>query len=59
MNMIKIKLVKSKFGVKKKLVGCYRGLGFKKNGDVVELKNTPEVRGMIKKIINSVKIIEQ
>jgi len=54
---IKIKLIKSKCGTKKKLAGSFRGLGLKKVGHVMTLKNTPETRGMIKKIINSVEVL--
>ncbi len=36
-----------------------RGLGLRKIGSVKTLENTPSVRGMIKKIIHMVEIVEE
>lgn len=55
---IKITQVRSEIGYcwKQRLV--LRGLGLKKRGDSVEKLDTPEVRGMINKVIHLVEIKE-
>ncbi|MBZ4201510.1 MAG: 50S ribosomal protein L30 [Methylovulum sp.] len=47
---IKIKLIKSKYGRLPVHLECLKGLGLRKLNQSVELKNTPEVRGMVNKI---------
>ena len=52
MSKIKITLVKSLAGRLKAHQACARGLGIKKIHKTVEINDTPENRGMVKKIIN-------
>ena len=56
MSTIKIKLLKSLAGTKQSHRDTVRGLGLKKINHVVELKDTPEVRGMIEKVSYLVRI---
>ena len=44
---VKVKLVKSPIGCKKSHRETVRGLGLRRINHVVELVDTPEVRGMI------------
>jgi large subunit ribosomal protein L30 len=53
---IKITLVKSGIGKSKKIRDTLRGLGLTKLWKTVELKNTPEIRGMINKVTFLVKV---
>ena len=53
---IEITLVKSGIGKNKKIRDTLRGLGLTKLWKTVELKNTPEIRGMINKVSFLVKI---
>ncbi|MGI9214646.1 MAG: 50S ribosomal protein L30 [Gammaproteobacteria bacterium] len=50
MNKIKVKLVKSLIGRLEDHKATARGLGLKKINQVVELQDTPSIRGMINKI---------
>lgn len=56
---ITIKLKKSTIGCTEKQKGCVTGLGLKRPGNIRTLENTPAVRGMIKKVITMVEIIEE
>ena len=47
---IKVKLVKSTAGCKRGHVATVRGLGLRRLNHVVELVDTPEVRGMINRV---------
>lgn len=53
---IKITLVKSTIGTKKSHKATANGLGLRKLNSSVELANTPETLGMIKKICYLIKI---
>ena len=53
---IEITLVKSGIGKNQKIRDTLRGLGLTKLWKTVELKNTPEIRGMINKVSFLVKI---
>jgi large subunit ribosomal protein L30 len=44
---VKVKLVKSPIGCKRGHRATVRGLGLRRMNQVVELQDTPEVRGMI------------
>lgn len=55
---IKVKLVKGLPGTTKGVQANVRGLGLRKVGQVSELENTPSVRGMIKKIIHMLQVVE-
>ena len=53
---IKVKLVKSTNGCKNGHVATVRGLGLKRIDQVVELVDTPAVRGMVNKVNYLVRI---
>ena len=53
---MKATLVRSLIGVKEDQRATVRALGFKKTGDTRELKDTPDVRGMVSKISYLLKI---
>ena len=54
---IKVQLVRSPIGTKQSHRATVRGLGPRKLNSVSELKDTPEVRGMINKIAYLVKVL--
>ena len=56
MNKIKVKLLKSLAGCKQGHRDTVRGLGLKKINQVVELTDSPEVRGMINRVNYLVRI---
>jgi large subunit ribosomal protein L30 len=56
MNKIKVRLVKGLSGTKQSHRDTVRGLGLKRINSVVELADTPEVRGMINKVFYLVRI---
>ena len=59
MSTITIKLKKSSISCTEKQKSNVRGLGLRKVGSTKTLENTPSVRGMIKKIIHMVEIVEE
>lgn len=59
MSTITIKLKKSTIRCTKTQTATIKGLGLKKIGSVKTLENTSAVRGMIKKMIQWVDIIEE
>ena len=56
-NKIKIKLVRSPIGGSKRQRLTVKGLGLKKLNHVVEINDTPALRGMVQKIPHLVQII--
>jgi large subunit ribosomal protein L30 len=56
MNKIKVTLLKSVSGIRRTHRATVRGLGLKRINHVVELADTPEVRGMINKVNYLVRI---
>ena len=56
MNKIKVRLLKSTNSVKRSHRDTVRGLGLKRIDQVVELIDTPAVRGMINKVNYLVRI---
>ncbi len=52
---IKVTLVKSVIGTKQSHRATVRGLGLRRLNHTVELKDTPEVRGMVNKVSYLVK----
>ena len=56
MNKIKVRLLKSINSVKRSHRDTVRGLGLKRIDHVVELVDTPAVRGMINKVYYLVRI---
>ncbi len=56
---LKVTLVRSKIGRLKLHQDCLRGLGLRRLHQTVELKDTPEVRGMIQKVAYMLKVEER
>ncbi|HYN11974.1 MAG TPA: 50S ribosomal protein L30 [Burkholderiales bacterium] len=56
MKKLKIRLVKGLAGCKQRHRDTVRGLGLKRLNSVVELVDTPEVRGMINRVNYLVRI---
>ena len=56
MNKVKVRLLKGLAGCKQSHRDTVRGLGLKKINQVVELIDTPAVRGMINKVNYLVRI---
>jgi large subunit ribosomal protein L30 len=50
MKVVRVKLVKSVAGTRQGHRDTVRGLGLKRINQVVELADTPEVRGMINRV---------
>ncbi len=57
-RLLKIRLVKSLHGRKKNHYACVRGLGLRRIGQVVEMEDTPSVRGMIRTVDYLVRVEE-
>ena len=53
---IKVTQIRSRIGAKKNQIACLRGLGLRKIDSSTVLDNTPEVRGMIRKVNHLVRI---
>jgi len=58
MAKIKITLVKSLIGRKKDHIATANALGLKKIGKTIEHEDTPQIKGMIKKVDYLLKIEE-
>ena len=56
MNKIKVRLLKGLAGCRQSHRDTVRGLGLKRINHVVELTDTPEVRGMLNKVNYLVRI---
>ena len=56
--MIKIKLVRSPIGRPEPHKRTIEALGLRKIGQIVEKKDTPQIRGMIKKVEHMVEIVD-
>lgn len=59
MGTITVKLKKSTISCNEKMKANVKGLGLRKTGSVKTLENTPCVRGMIKKVIHLLDIVEE
>jgi len=59
MSTITIRLKKSTITCTEKQKANVRGLGLRKTNSVRTLENTPAVRGMIKKVIHMIDIVEE
>ena len=55
---IQVKLIKSLIGSKNYQRSCIKGLGLSKLGQVVLVKDTPEIRGMINKTSHLLEVKE-
>lgn len=53
---VKIIQIRSRIGAKKKQIACLNGLGLRKINSFSVLQNSPEVRGMLKKVNHLVRI---
>jgi large subunit ribosomal protein L30 len=56
---VKVKLIRSMIGRPEKHRKVLRGMGLTRLNKTVELKDTPEIRGMINKVIHLVSIEEK
>jgi large subunit ribosomal protein L30 len=56
-NKVKVKLVKGLAGCKASHRATVRGLGLRRLNHIVELADTPEVRGMINKVYYLVRVM--
>lgn len=57
-NVLKIKMVKSEIGRPEKQRKILRGMGLNKLNSTVTLSDTPQIRGMINKVIHLVSVEE-
>ena len=55
---VQIKQVRSAIGFDQGQRATLRGLGFRRLHQVVELEDTPAVRGMIKKVSHLIEVVE-
>jgi large subunit ribosomal protein L30 len=55
---VKIRLMKSPIGFKRNQATVVLGLGLRRIRHTVELKDTPETRGMIHKVRHLVEVVE-
>lgn len=55
---LKVKLVRSPIGRPEKQRRVLRGMGLTRMQKVVTLKDTPEIRGMIRKVAHLVEVLE-
>ena len=58
MGSLKVKWVKSTNGCTQTQRDTIESLGFRRLHQEKTLKNTPEIRGMVKKVMHLVKIVE-
>lgn len=59
MNMLRVTMIKSKFGRLPVHQQCLKGLGLRKINQTVEIPGTPEYKGMISKISYMLKVEEK
>lgn len=57
-NILKVKMVKSEIGRPEKQRKILRGLGLNKLNNTVTLSDTPQIRGMINKVVHLVSVEE-
>ncbi len=58
MAKLKVKLIKSTIGSKEDQISTVKALGLKKINSEVEHNDTPQIRGMIQKVIHLVEVKE-
>ncbi|MCX5811081.1 MAG: 50S ribosomal protein L30 [Proteobacteria bacterium] len=58
MSYLKVKWIHSTNGCTKDMRATVKSLGFKRLYEEKVVKNTPEIRGMVKKVIHLVKVLE-
>lgn len=57
-NTLKVKMIGSVIGCPDRQRATVRGLGLRRLHQVVERQDTPEIRGMVKKVPHLVSIVE-
>lgn len=58
MSYLKVKWIHSTNSCTKDMRATVKSLGFKRLYEEKIVKNTPEIRGMVKKVIHLVKVLE-
>lgn len=58
-STIQLKLKKGTIACNPIQRACVHGLGLRRREQVVELENTPAVRGMVKKVLHLVEVVAQ
>lgn len=58
MATIKVKQIKSRIGANKEQKSTFLSLGLHKISQVVEVEDTPSIRGMIRKVHHLVTVVE-
>lgn len=56
-GILKVKLVRSQFGFKRDQTATVRAIGLRKINQIIEVKDSPVMRGMIFKVKHLVEII--
>lgn len=56
--MLTLRLVRSTIGTKPRLRATIHGLGLKRTNQTVERPDTPEIRGMLAKVVRWVEVVE-
>lgn len=57
-KMIRVTLVRSPIGYPERQKATVKALGFRRLNQTVEKKDTPEIRGMLNKVVHLIKIEE-
>ncbi len=57
-DVLKLKLVRSLIGTTERQRQCVRGLGLRRLQHTVERQDTPEIRGMVRRVAHLVQVIE-
>jgi large subunit ribosomal protein L30 len=58
-STIQVRVVKGTIACNPTQRACVRGLGLRRREQVVELENTPAVRGMVKKVLHLVEVVSE
>ncbi|CCZ14004.1 MAG: 50S ribosomal protein L30 [Prevotella sp. AG:487_50_53] len=58
MATIKVKQIKSRIGANKEQKSTLLSLGLRKISQVIEVEDTPSIRGMIRKVHHLVTVVE-
>ena len=57
-NRVRVTQVRSQIGFDRRQRATLRGLGIRRMHQTVELEDTPQVRGMIRKVVHLLKVEE-
>ncbi len=55
---LRVQMIKSKIGRKPRHIQTLTGLGLRKINQIVELEDTPAVRGMVNKVSYMVQVVQ-